>query len=290
MNKFVANFAGVTRRIRFPGRERLIRSIFPPERFRREPQTGSTILYEKEVQIHCDLSSYIEWCIFFKGCYEYGMAETIRSLLRQGNRAIDVGANVGAYTLIMAKAVGKGGSVDAFEPNSEVYERLLQNLRLNDLSDSVHAYRFALSKTFGSATFYLPGESSRNRGIGSLVKHCGLLDSTVEVPVETLDRVVWDWQRCDLIKVDTDGHDYAVLEGANRLISRFLPSLIFEFSAICWPDWQIHSARLHDWLTQLGYRFFKLDTYWGTIRPVVGTTFPEGNIIALHPETRRINA
>lgn len=277
--------ARVTRHIRFPGREKCLRAMFPPKLFVRVKRREETVRYDEGLRMRCDPSSIIEWQVFFKGYYDYSMVKALRLLLRSGNYAVDVGANVGAYTLIMANSVADGGRVAAFEPNPEVYKRLLANLDLNRLSGRVETYPIALSSQPGTARLHLPSAESRHRGIASLVKYSHLQESTIDVPVRTLESVIGNWGRCDLIKIDTDGNDYEVLRGGLNVIMRFRPNLIFEYSAVSWPEPIERCQAVHALLDELEYKLYWIDPYWAKLRPIRELPFPEGNIAALRAGT-----
>jgi FkbM family methyltransferase len=284
----VAKGSRATRLIHFPGWERFLRSLFPPEWFQGRRRLELTTDYEADLHIHCDLSSYIEWCIFFMGHYGRPTGQLIESLLDEGDFAVDVGANVGAYTLIMAQSVGSCGRVAAFDANPEVYDRLLQNLTLNNFTERTETYELALSSRCGAQELYLPPVSSPNRGTATLIQQTRPQGAPISVQVETLDRVISNWKRCDLIKADTDGNDFAVLEGASEIIRQHLPSLIFEFDADLWPDAWKKSERLSTWLQTLGYSFHWIDQRWGKVRKVSSASLPKGNILAL-PANRKLS-
>lgn len=284
----VGKISQATRLIHFPGWERSLRSLFPPEWFQGARRIELTTNYEADLQIHCDLSSYIEWCIFFMGHYGRPTGHLIESVLHEGDFAVDVGANVGAYTLIMARSVGSRGRVAAFDANPEVYDRLLQNLALNNFTGRTETYELALSSLCGAQKLYLPPVSSPNRGTATLIQQTRPQGTPINVQVETLDHVIRNWKRCDLIKADTDGNDFAVLEGATQIIQRYLPTLIFEFDADLWPDAWKKSERLSEWLQTLGYSFHWIDQRWGKLRKVGSSNLPKGNILAL-PAHRKLS-
>lgn len=274
--------ARLTRRVRFPGRHKLLRTLFPPGRFAGNKSVEEIIDYDNSLMVRCDLGSFIEWCIFFRGYDDYGLAKVLKHLIRKGFQTMDVGANIGAYTLIMARAVGPEGRVAAFEPNPEMYGRLLYNLDLNRLATIVQTHPIALSAQPGIATLYLPTNASRNRGTASLVRYTHTQQPEIKVVVETLDRMAEGWTRCDLIKVDAEGSDFAVLEGSLQVIRKFLPSLIFEFHPELWPEPEKHWNKLCGILAELGYKLYSIGTHRARLRPIVAAPPAERNIVALH--------
>jgi hypothetical protein len=101
---FAKLIAPFTRRIRFPGRERLLRS-FSSRSFSESSSFEFVIAYDRDLYFRCDLGSYIEWRIFFKGYYAPDLSILIKNLIKPGMQIVDVGA----YTLIMAKQTGSTG-------------------------------------------------------------------------------------------------------------------------------------------------------------------------------------
>jgi len=289
--QWVRVLARISRQVRFPGREKLLRTTLGlgPESFEGNQWFEEVIPYGRKMKFRCDPNSYFEWLIYMKGCYDFGITRLLPRLLRPGSYAVDVGANVGAYTLLMAECVGAKGRVAFFEPNPEVFKRLLYNLELNQLSSRVEGNPIALSSTAGTAKLYLPSVECRNRGVASMRAYSEVHDQAIEVDMDVLDHALHSWPRLDFLKVDAEGHDAAVLKGSSEMIERFLPSLLFEYNPEAWPDSTSGWEEPHDWLSGLGYKFYWLDSYWCRLKTFATMPEGDGNIVALHPKTSPIN-
>ena len=290
--QWVRVLARISRQVRFPGREKLLRTTLGlgPESFEGNQWFEEVIPYGQKLKFRCDPNSYLEWLIYMKGCYDFGITRLLPRLLRPGSYAVDVGANMGAYTLLMAECVGPKGRVASFEPNPEVFKRLLYNLDLNQLSSRVDANPIALSSTAGTAKLYLPSVECRNRAVASMRAYSEVHDQAIEVDMDVLDHALHSWPRLDFLKVDAEGHDAAVLKGSSEMIERFLPSLLFEYNPEAWPDSKSGWDDPHDWLSGLGYQLYWLDTYWGRLKTIATKPQIDGNIVALHSKTSPINA
>jgi len=95
---------------------------------------GSTFVHDTgRFRLHIDLDQIIDSQIYYAGTFEPNTVATIEHLLKPGSVAIDVGANIGYLTMVMADRVGAGGRVVAFEPTPWAYARLADNLGLNDM-------------------------------------------------------------------------------------------------------------------------------------------------------------
>jgi len=137
--------------------------------------------------------------------------KVVKSLVKQGMTFIDVGANVGYYTLLAAGLVGERGAVYSFEPESKNYQDLTVNTNLNNF-ENVHLSQVAVSNQDGMAKLFVSNVSS---GRHSIVYDRQLKCDKVPVKMVKLDSVL---SKCDFIKIDTEGNDMQVIEGAENLI------------------------------------------------------------------------
>jgi FkbM family methyltransferase len=173
-------------------------------------------------------------------------------LIGTGAVVVDVGANWGLHTLYLSRLVGPSGRVYSLEPFPPVFSELEWHLGANHCRN-VTALRVAASDADGSTRF-VPGASA----------YTGHLDfgngqpspGSISVPVRTLDSLMDELSppRLDLIKIDVEGAESRVLDGAERLVSRFRPTLIIELHT---PEQDIAVAR---WLTERGYRLERLSS------------------------------
>ena len=157
----------------------------------------------------------------------------LERLLSPGSIFIDVGANMGIYTLVASRLVGEGGRVIAFEPSTQSFPLLQQNIALNSLTN-VCAFPLALSDSTGKAWLYHPGIPDGN----SLGRDPAWGNDAEEVATETLDHMVEQafLKRVDVIKIDVEGAEELVLRGATKVLTSIRPAIIFEvnpgFSAL----------------------------------------------------------
>jgi FkbM family methyltransferase len=200
-----------------------------------------------------DLSSFLEWHLWAFGSYEEHFAELFRHLIRPADRCIDVGANIGVHTVRLARLVGSQGEVVALEPDAELARRLNDNLALNRLAN-VRVIQAAASERGGdTAALYRPDARDSNKGRASLLPHSYLTGSASRVPTVTIDDV--NQGPVDLIKIDVEGHEAAVVSGAIRTIERYSPSIIFEYA----PELLLSkSSSPFGWLRDRGYALFSI--------------------------------
>jgi FkbM family methyltransferase len=171
-----------------------------------------------------DLTEYIDSSIYYRGCFEPETTALIARVVKPGMIALDIGANVGCHTFRLAQLVGASGRAVAFEPMQCAYTRLCRNAQLNSFGN-LTLERIALGNTNGmlQAGF----RTSWPLYLSSSVPE------TESVPVMRLDDYMRrrGIDRIDFIKLDVDGYEYRVLQGAHDALSRCAPMILMEFAA-----------------------------------------------------------
>ena len=249
--------AQITRRWRFPGAERFVQMIASPNRNKMCVDLPS--LYGKN-RIQIDSDSYLERFYFFFGGNEPEVAHLIPRWLPPDGVAIDVGANIGLFTLVMAHTVKSGkGRVIAAEPDIQVFERLQQHLMMNGV-DSVLLIKAALGSEAGRLILHTYRTDTPNGGGATLapVQAGDARTIAIEIPVHTLDDITREQRlkRLDLIKIDTEGWDFNVLRGGIEAIRRFQPAIIFEYTRGGWSAAHASPEEAKRWLVDLGYDLY----------------------------------
>jgi FkbM family methyltransferase len=152
----------------------------------------------------------------------------VRRLLQPGGRVIDIGANHGVYTLSMAKALGPGGQVWAFEPASLVAGLLERSLAINGF-EHVVVERSAVSDRVGQARLAV----SMNSELNTLALDASAASATETVPLTTLDDGMarYGWRGIDLVKIDAEGEEDRILRGGSRFLAELSPLVLYEIRA-----------------------------------------------------------
>ncbi len=174
------------------------------------------------------------------GAYEQTLVERLIELVEPNWVCYDVGAHVGYYSLILAKLVGAGGRVHAFEPLPANVRQVRLHAERNRLEEVVQVHPFALSDTTGRARFRGPvGTRGRGlrRGQGYLVgvrvqKLTAEAEKFSEIEVEQrrLDDIVdhGEIERPNFLKIDVEGAELHVLRGARQTLARARPVIAAE--------------------------------------------------------------
>ena len=173
-----------------------------------------------QIYVHDERDTVIAPTLLRDGCWERLESEVLLHCLGAGDGVLDIGANIGYFTVLSALAVGSKGRVWAFEPEPANAHLLQQNIRLNDLGDQVVPVQAALGKYAGSLQLFL---SPTNAGDHSLVNRDH--GDSVTVNVIRGDAYLPDDALIHLIKIDVQGAEPLALGGLEKTIARNLPHL-----------------------------------------------------------------
>lgn len=186
--------------------------------------------------------------------YEEKETNLIREHLKPGSVFIDIGANIGWYTIQASKWVGEKGIVMAFEPRPSTFQYLLKSVQENALRN-VRLFNIALSNASGRGNL-MKVDGQRNTGGSYLGTGKG-----VEVPLKTLDELTEDLDRLDMIKMDVEGWEPMVIEGAKKTIEKYKPIIVSEISSEFLSERASLSASTFiQSVNALGYRCYDIET------------------------------
>lgn len=212
-----------------------------------------------------------------KGIYDKAETEFIHSFVKPDMICVDVGANIGYYTLMMAKIAKH---VSAFEPDKLNYDMLKKNLELNDLFDKVTLYPSAVGERMGQVTLY---KCATNNGMHRVYpsKWCGDAGKEESIHMVTLDWTFGHNYAIDFIKIDIEGAEYGALLGMQGILKEQHPVLMMEFNVPSIKEYgKVEPRELFDYILHLGYdisfpdrpltweELNELGTKWGGINIV----------------------
>jgi FkbM family methyltransferase len=162
------------------------------------------------------------WCLVAGVDYEEELGIWLEAL-RPGDVVLDVGANIGVYSIRAGKRVGPNGRVLAFEPLPAALDKLKRNIYHNNLNN-ITVLELAVGDYEGEATLY---EGERQSSASFFRSTCG---PSHNVQVRTIDSVVNELHlmRVDWVKMDIEGAEATALAGMEETLIRFSPSILFE--------------------------------------------------------------
>lgn len=209
--------------------------------------------------------------IYVRGEYEPQLVRYLKRSIRQSMVCIDVGANVGYFSLLMARLVGPRGRVFAFEPTTKTREVLKASADLNGYSH-LTVEGLAVTDRVGNLEFNVGPSGFDVYNSGGAVSHPHARPqafSTQVVPCTTLDDYCHEWavRNVDLVKIDVEGGELSVLKGMERLQGAN-PELriVLEFADVTTNGFGYEARELGHWLQERGWRLSILG-YTGA-RPV----------------------
>jgi FkbM family methyltransferase len=176
------------------------------------------------------------------GFWEMWLTQYLAGCIKPGMTVVDVGANFGYYTLLMADAVGETGHVIAVEPNPDAVALLTQSVWLNGHSDRALIVPSALASAVGQRLLYLPDGEPKN---ACLVDRADLPGGrTVEISTVTLDEIALAGPKVDLVKIDAEGGEQEIVAGMSGLIARDRPLIVLEYNAARYAEPRVFLDRL----------------------------------------------
>ncbi|MGC1902480.1 MAG: FkbM family methyltransferase [Candidatus Acidiferrum sp.] len=183
--------------------------------------------------------------------YEPQVLDLLKQTITPGAVVLDVGANVGVSAMMMARWCGPEGHIYAFEPSPNPKQLLTEHLRMNGLSDRVTVCPTALSDAEGTTTFFASGISGKSALSGVNI---GQSSEQVQVPVTTIDAYCQSKNiKPSLIKIDVEGFEFNVLNGARNTLKKFRPSILVELHPMNWPALGIDVGWAAEQLRGLNY-------------------------------------
>ncbi len=236
--------------------------------------------YLGDISVNIDTRFKVER-IMWTGIYEPPLIRLLQSLDTCGWTCFDVGANVGAITLALARLTAPDGKVYAFEPGPPNLRRLRDNLNLNpELASRVETIAAGAGRTPGELYW---AEEKSNPG-NALVGRTG----THQIKIITLDDFVREHgiAKLDFLKIDVEGMELDVMQGAEETLRRLSPMLYFEtLPRYTETGAGATFADLHEFLVkEVGYTLHRIDSQ-GRLH-AQGERHYGGYTVALHPSKK----
>jgi FkbM family methyltransferase len=214
----------------------------------------AVVRLDQGFRMKLDLQDPEQLKVYFYGHYhERYEAALVQRLLVGDGVFWDIGANVGYFTLVAATALANRGQIIAFEPGKNAYTRLTENISLNDYGN-IKTYPVAVSDREGEAVLHLAGDIADS---SASLYPAGQAQAGQEVcRTVALDHFLKaeGLRPPDLIKLDVEGAELAVLQGARELIAQASPLLLIEMEEKNLLAAGASKAAIQQFLSRYGYR------------------------------------
>jgi FkbM family methyltransferase len=219
------------------------------------------------------------------GLWESTVTDWLQHTLQPGQVFVDVGANIGYFTLLGATLVGPEGTCVGIEAHPRLAELLQRNVIINGLHRYVTTWHRAAWSEAGDLKIHLRRNFASNSSVGSIgadaLKRLGDTEKVVEVQAVRLDDLLSDLPRVDVIKVDVEGAEVQVFTGLTRILtSNPAITIIFEWSPAQIADVGDDPGALLDLLSGHGFRFRLIETGLSKIDRAGLLDLPYGNVVA----------
>jgi FkbM family methyltransferase len=231
--------------------------------------------------------------LFVSGTYEPNTLAVLRRFTSHGDTFLDIGANTGVVSLAASKWVGAEGLVYSFEPSRREYDNLLHNVERNSAANIV-PLRLAVAASTGEATLRIapPSHAGLNT-LGTSFSYSDVDTYALDaVETITLDDFI-DRRRISTVsvmKVDVEGTELAVLQGAPRLLHDVRPAIVLEVLSRSLDANGATRASLEQLLHDARYRLASIDDATGALAPIETLlTVDEQNVVALPSERARFD-
>lgn len=248
-------------------------------------KTPYVIRWIKGLRIYLYPGNELSRVIFLTGYFEPNEFSVLDRILKLGMTFVDIGANMGLYTLFASKKIGPKGIVLAIEPSTREFQRLQKHVGINCLSN-VLCLQIAISNCRTEADLLVATEEkSGHNTLGAFGYDSVISQGCERVHLRPLDDMVREegLQRVDVIKMDIEGAEFLALQGSASTLAQFHPLLLLELSDRTLSQQECNSQQVWQFLTQNGYRIYAFDSNTGL--PILAQFkdyFDSENIIALH--------
>jgi FkbM family methyltransferase len=208
------------------------------------------------------------------------------SLVRRGEVVLDIGANVGYFTMLFSDLVGARGEVHAFEPIPATFQELSRNIARFPGYRNVRLNCLALGDRNDHTEMFLPGVDSGQAALachrdGSW-KNASI--TSISVEMAKLEEYAIPLPRLDFVKCDVEGAELLVLRGGKSVLSRWRPKLFLEVDNRWMNSFGWTAADLYSFLRETGYsHFYRVDA---PLFPIPVNGYAEGGILCCWEEPR----
>ena len=216
------------------------------------------------------------------GFYDENELDIIEKLIPEDVVFFDIGANVGWYSLNIAK-MKKDACIYAFEPIPKTFDALRKNIQLNNM-DGISIHPIGFSNKTGTLVFYYYPEVSGNASLANLSNRHDV--ENIDCRVIRLDDFIKEYtgRNIDFIKCDVEGAELSVFEGGLKTLQTHKPIIFTEMLRKWAALHEYHPNEIIDLLTGIGYKCFTLNGKHLRSFARVDENTHETNYFFLHPE------
>jgi FkbM family methyltransferase len=203
------------------GKELIFQRVVRPYLVWRKFSTVATTTFGAKISVN--LPDLIQSRIYFFGFWEPNLTQFIKASLREGDRFVDVGANIGYFSLLASSIVGTSGQVYSVEASPSIYKKLRENIELNKCTN-IQSFNLAASDVEGTLSIYLGNDDN----LGATTTVASIANKSAQkleavIPAKPLPDIVGadNLLKARLIKIDVEGAEPSVIRGVGDLLEKF---------------------------------------------------------------------
>ncbi len=235
-----------------PGKWQIIKRLSKSLKLHKVAPREVTVVRNR-IRYRLDLTDAMDRILYYRGVHERLETRLCRYLIRPGLTCLDVGANLGYYTLLFAQLTNGKGDVHAFEPSPEEVERLGRNVSLNPFRN-IRIHALALSDVTGKI-----GITERRKGGNTRIAATNR-EAVHNIDGMTLDEFVSTEKiaNIELMKIDVEGAEVKFLKGGLNTLSRLTPVMIIELNPEALSRFGNRIPDVQELLQNRHYRLYRL--------------------------------
>ena len=226
-------------------------------------------------------TEHIQQQLFWYGYYEKELADLIGKMLKPGDVFLDIGANIGYFSLLAASK-DPTCKVIAFEPAKDIFGKLKENITINHFKNIITVNTAVGEKSEEKVLFL---SRSDNLGMSSFRQPENFSGETEKVKVVSID----DWikiaglHKIDLIKIDVEGSEMTVLKGMMEVLGRCKPSLVMEINPETLAMFDLKAADIINVMAELKFEGFEISKDSNLVNPNTEVKQTK-NFVFIHPD------
>jgi len=222
-----------------------------------QPKNGR-FLYRTDEGLYFWLNpnKYLDQSIINTGKFEIESTNVVKKLVEKGDTVLDIGANIGYYTVLFSKIIGEKGKVYAFEPTDYYFKVLLENLDANKIQNC-EFFNFGFSYKESEVDIFI-GDCSATIHWSADTKPL----KKEKIKLKSLDSFAQKikLKKLDFIKIDVDGHEPSFFAGAWKTLEKFNPIILLEINQENYLKAGHTAWDFYDLLKKRGYKIYNEDS------------------------------
>ena len=211
--------------------------------------------------------------------HEYEETMMIKQEVKEGNNVIDIGANIGYFTLLFAKIVGPNGKVFAFEPDPTNFSILKKNIEENNYDNVILSQKAISDKTETTKLFLCKFSNGMHR-----IYNSDLCDKSLDIESTTMDDFFSEINfkdKINFIKIDTEGSEMKVLAGIEKILESNAATIHIEYNPSSIRESGFSPKSLPDFLIKMGFDLMSFNRKLGKFK-IISLT----DLFEKYPETK----